>query len=449
MGSLWRIRGEHGWGSLWGLLAVGTAFVLFAALFTSSKKLTLGTVGATAIAFMFTSPTWGTINKQMTGCLFTSEMLASGVPYEDFPKINPLSGAFMMFLTGFGMCTLFAFMLGRIYGGRTYRLRDFLIALAVFFIFGYAARASVAHLILNAIEPQATEFFESGMAQTGVEMSAYKAYMVHFFDSSCAKDFQGGRNYFACVDSISAALRCLAVWVYTRFALKDRRAAKIMLGTALSFGFAITVSDLIMFAGAGGYHMTQFSAPRWLEASAWPLWEYFTGFVAGGSITALLLKTANGSTEPDRLFQSLPQKARGISAFVVTVLASCCASIFRAVAIRTGDKAVPATAAAILLTVGVALLAARKWGISFERADPKKMFSALLAALLVADYAIYFFVGTAEYRHLSSLFSSPADCLMLVGGLMLAATFALWLFACNTKAKTGKISKVRKESMPL
>ena len=87
MGLLWRVRGEHGWGSSWGLLNAGFIFTMFVVFIKGSrKKLDLGWIGITALSFMITTPGWGTLLNQITGVLHTADESYATTVYTSIPS---------------------------------------------------------------------------------------------------------------------------------------------------------------------------------------------------------------------------------------------------------------------------------------------------------------------------------------------------------------------------
>ncbi len=113
------LSGEHGYGSSWGLLTVGIAVLLVIfALYGYRRKIDILLLSASAVSFMFTTPGWGTLNSQITG------VLSGGVYDQNWQQvrvfINPFSGVFIMLCLGFGLCTFFAFSLGRYFSDKPY-----------------------------------------------------------------------------------------------------------------------------------------------------------------------------------------------------------------------------------------------------------------------------------------------------------------------------------------
>ena len=69
-GILWRARGSHGFGSMWGMFAVGVALVLFIfALYGNRRKMSYEAIPAAVILLGITNGGWGTLNSQIGGYL--------------------------------------------------------------------------------------------------------------------------------------------------------------------------------------------------------------------------------------------------------------------------------------------------------------------------------------------------------------------------------------------
>ncbi|MBQ2903854.1 MAG: hypothetical protein IJE48_05595, partial [Clostridia bacterium] len=75
LGFLWRLRGSRGWGSEAGVFNVGFVYLLFiTTVMGERKKLDLGWLSLTAMSFILTVPSWGTILTQITGVIRESEV---------------------------------------------------------------------------------------------------------------------------------------------------------------------------------------------------------------------------------------------------------------------------------------------------------------------------------------------------------------------------------------
>ncbi|NMP36951.1 MAG: hypothetical protein GX051_02340 [Clostridiales bacterium] len=288
MGSMWRIRGDHGYGGFWGMLVVAAAMCLYIfALWGFRKKANHEFMLFTVLLFAVTNGGWGTLNSQITGLLDSSAKFP-GEEAVRYIEINPASGVVIMLLLGFGWAPLFAFMMAQFFSNKEYKIKDTVLVTVLYYVVQIVMKATLAHPILKLICPQAVELFEQGSADKN--MSVWLLYLKHFDDASFAKKIPGGRNYFTSVEIIACAIAALAICLFLIFKYRDKIAARLSFGICSAFAAGITVADLIMFFGGGGYRGTQFEVPKWLEVYNWNLWEYFTGFITGGLIMLILVK---------------------------------------------------------------------------------------------------------------------------------------------------------------
>lgn len=406
MGFLWRARGTHGWGSSWGLLNAGIVFTLFiTAALGARQKLDLKWTALTALSFMLTTPAWGTLLTQITGRLDLGEA--------GFAYVSPFSGVFMMLCLGFGCASIFGIMLGRGFSDKQWKLHHFIILIGVFYAVNLIAKASISHYILDFIQPESGKIFCDDLRAVGIKDSAYDVFMQHFDNDAWAKKFTrellgresvAGRNYFQEIKTISAAISALAVLITTRFIIKDKRAAATGTVTCLAFSFAITVSDLFFFFGNGGYHMLQgYSLPA--NFAPWSLWEYFTGFIAGGIITAFLvsIKPLDDIKEPT--FNKLPAKATNIFAFLIGIIGMIGISVVRPVLERFDlfetftTVGLVSTVIAVLVALIIAILLTKKYGLALERLSFERFCTFALPWFMIFIFFTYMFIGLKEYMN--------------------------------------------------
>ena len=393
-GFAWRVRGTGGWGAAWGLLNAGMLLTLYLLAVRGRRDgAGLSLVAAAAFSFMFTAPAWGTLLTQITGVM-TVEYAAG----EQTVFVSPLSGVILMLCMGFGLAALFGVMLGRVFNGKPWRLRDYAAVLLVFLIVAYGAKASVAHWLVKLIQPQTVEAFQKGLTEAGIEKTPFAAYLTHFNAEGWAKKIAGGRHYYACVSAFSSALGSVAAILAARFLAKDRYPAKIGVTVCGAFAFAITLADLFFWFGNGGYHMEQgFSLPDgW---AAWSLWEYFTGFIAGGIITAVVLKTAPDVPAQEPLLAKLPEKPRTVVGFALCWVGLIGLNAVRPLQRRL-DENVPLMIAGIVIGV-IAVLAAClllriRCGWFLQNVPMERLSPALCAAFVVYDTVVYLFISTDE-----------------------------------------------------
>jgi hypothetical protein len=449
VGTAWRIRGEHGWGSSWGLLTVGLMFsLLIYSVFGYRKKASVWYIAAAAISFMLTPPAWGTLLEQITGLVVETEKGGIPVSY----NISPWSGIFFMVCLGFGMACLFAVMTARLFSDKQYKWYHFALLGAVYLIVEYAAKASVSHLIVAAVQPETCRVFSSALAEQGTTGALWKLYLQHFSSIGWAKNYAGGRNYFAEVEVVSRALGALALWIAVRFGLKDKICGRVSLSIMGIFAFAITVSDLFFYFGDGGLHRTQYDASQFIFTScSWSMWEYFTGFIAGGLIMLILLCIPQkvldrGAEIQDESFPKIQGKLRDIISFVVIFGLCFAATLIRPIALRFENSSILEIAAfaslsVIALIIGLLMVFGKIPAI--WNAEPQIFSIKILPIFYLASVWIYFFVGIWE-KNLSPTKYIVANFLTertIIWWIMLASAVA---FIAMYYALFGKYTKEKK-----
>ncbi len=400
-GFFWRVRGTGGWGAAWGLLTVGLGLTLFlAGAVKKENGPSLRLVSLTAFSFMLTAPAWGTLLTQITGVI-RAETIGEGA---ENIYISPAAGLFTMALMGFGLAAVFGVMLGRCFSEKAWGFKEYLLVLGVFLLALYGAKASIAHPLVKLIEPEAYEAFKTGIEQGSLGKSVYAVYMAHFNAESWAKKICGGRHYYALVSAVAGAIGSIAAILAARFLAKDRYAAKTGAAVCGAFAFSITVSDLFFFFSYGGYHMEQgFSLPG--NCAAWSLWEYFTGFIAGGIIAAYVLKTAPQGDTEEKLLARVPEKPMAALTFLTCCIGALGVNIVRPV-LRRFEKTeylLPAVLAAVLFALAAGLLLCRICGFRFEKADLRRLYPALCLSLVLYTAVCYLFIAPAEAQEFRNL----------------------------------------------
>ena len=399
MGLLWRVRGEHGWGSSWGLLNAGFVFTMFIVVVKGNRqKLDIGWLSLTALTFMLTTPGWGTLLSQITGIIYDAEDWING-GNDVYTSVG--SAVFLMLCLGFGLASLFGIMLGRGFSEKQWKIKDIVILLGVFYITDLIASAVISPFILNAVQPEAAQLFEEGLKIQGVDGSAYELYMEHFKDVSWAKKIDGGRNYFQSCDVITATIKAIASIVVTRFIIKDKTAAKTGLVVCSAFAIGITIADLFFYFGNGGYHELHESyLPEFFYA--WGCWEYFTGFIAGGIITAFILKLKVGANVPEFAFSKVNEKPKSILTFILGTLFMIGVNIVRPVLVRFEDSdfMIIATVIAIIFAIGFVAILVKFYGFNASKTNPEKYYSYLLFFFVAYINIVYLVIGTPDCTHL-------------------------------------------------
>lgn len=408
LGFLWRLRGTHGWGAAWGLLAAGFVFSLFlmAILFDRSKR-SFPLLAATAFSFMLTTPAWGTLLEQITGIL-TLRSNASDATLS--VRIHPASGIVLMLCLGFGLASVFGVMLGNQFSQTTWRLRDYAVVLVMFYVTGLAMKAYPAHAILSLLQPQSCAAFAAELQKSGLphSESVLAFYYAHFGNIPAAKGILGGRHYFSAVETIAFAAQASAVLLTTRFIVRDKQAAKTGAVVCGSFALSITVSDLFFFFANGGYLQQQgFSLSDWI--APWSMWEYCTGFLAGGIITAYLLlasKPAEGTAALcDKGRIHVTSKVTFVLSFVLVFVGAIGLNAVRPLLVRLDASAfqIPAVIAAAAVVLGACVYLCRRFGASLEKANASSTSCVLCTAFVAWFLCLYMLIGRPELHSMQTL----------------------------------------------
>ncbi len=402
LGFLWRVRGENGWGSSWGLLNAGFVFTMFIILVKGErKKLDMSWITLTSLSFMLTVPAWGTLLNQITGVL--QQPQAEG---ESWLYVSVWSAVFLMLSLGFGVATIFGIMLGRGYSDKQWKIKDFIILIAVFYITDLVTKATVSHFIFNLIQPEAVDLFEQGLAEAGIEGDVYKVYLQHFDNVSWGKKILGGRHYFSMIQIISSVFRSAASLLAVRFIIKDKISAKTGFVVSCAFAFSITVSDLFFYFGNGGYHMQ--SGATWPDfIYPWSCWEFFTGFIAGGIITAFILTLKDCENVPELSFAKVPDKVSDVLKFALGFVFMLGISIVRPVLERYADSDVQiiATVIAVVLAITLVVLLNVRFGFNASKISTTKLVSILLPLMVAYIAIVYYFVGVPEKMNITDIAS--------------------------------------------
>ena len=399
MGLLWRVRGEHGWGSSWGLLNAGFVFTMFLVVIKGSRqKLDIGWLSLTALTFMLSTPGWGTLLSQITGIIYDAEDWINGGS-DVYTSVG--SAVFLMLCLGFGLASIFGIMLGRGFSDKQWKIKDIVILLGVFYIVDLIASAVISPFILKAVQPEAAQVFEEGLKIQGIDGSAYELYMEHFKDVSWAKKIDGGRNYFQSCDVITATIKAVASILVTRFIIKDKIAAKTGAIVCSAFAIGITVADLFFYFGNGGYHELNES---YLPESfyAWGCWEYFTGFIAGGIITAFILKLKVGTDVPELAFSMVKEKPKAILTFILGTLFMLGVNIVRPVLVRfeDSDYIIIATVIAVIFAIIMVVAITKGYGFNASKIKTEKYYAFLLLFFVTYIEIVYLLIGTPDCTHL-------------------------------------------------
>ena len=308
-GFMWRVRGDHGWGSMWGMFAVGVAMMLFVfAFFGNRKKMNYEAIPVAVILLGITNGGWGTLNSQMGGYLASGgdakSLFSDGL--EKIVEISPWSGFAVMMLLGFGWMPLFALFLGSLFSKKDYKIKHYIILIAVYYVSMLAMQAFAAHYILPLINPQAVEGFKEGLADRGIDATPLKAYLQHFADDGWAKKIPFGRNYFTSIKVISSAAAALISSLAALIVLKDKLVFALSTAINAICAVAITVADVFLILDSDRGFCANVNAPKFIVNCGWSLWEFFTGFLLGFGIMFLLICLPKSITGGEGRFEYEP-----------------------------------------------------------------------------------------------------------------------------------------------
>lgn len=339
-GFMWRVRGSHGFGSMWGMFAVGVALVLFIfAFYGNRRKMSYEAIPAAVILLGITNGGWGTLNQQIGG------YLGSGMDELSFVQqveISPFSGLGIMLLLGFGWLPLFALFIGSLFSKRDYKIRHYVILVAVYYVVMFALQASLSHFILKFINPQAVEYFAKSLEFQGIADSPMMAYLKHFGDAGWAKKIAFGRNYFTSIEVISSAISALVTSLVALIAFRDKVTA--LISTAMNFicALSITLADVFLILDPQNRRwLTHIDAPKFLTNNGWPLWEFFTGFLLGLGIAIMLACLPKKLTEGEGRFEYEPaianNKIRAAYNALLTFVFTFAVTLARPLSMRIGS----------------------------------------------------------------------------------------------------------------
>ncbi len=476
-GFMWRVRGDHGWGSMWGMFAVGVAMMLFIfAFFGNKKKLTYEAIPIAVFLLGITNGGWGTLNSQMGGYLgstaaFTGEEVARSI------EISCFSGLGIMLLLGFGWMPLFALYLGSLFSKKEYKLKNYIMLIAVYYVVMLAMQASVSHFILPLINPEAVEGFKLGLTDRGVDMTPIKAYITNFGSAAWAKKVPFGRNYFTSIEVISSAIAALVSSLTALIVLKDKITA--LLSTAINFicAVAITAADVFLILDSDRGFFAAVKAPDFIVNCGWSLWEFFTGFLLGFGIMLLLICLPESITggegrfeydtpviENDKLRAAFHALFTFVFVFVLTLARPLGGRISEWIAIRGWSdeeetiQIIIAVALSVIAFIPSVIIAKKNCvskGLPIPVTKRCEDFCTLAAPIYFAATGIIYFGASYNKRmDILTLFRGIKNPSMLLetlkdGGcvitiLMIIAFilfFGFWFAACVSAKKSDEISE--------
>ena len=309
-GFMWRCRGSTGWGTSWGLYGVGLVLMLLIFHFYSDRKnmkfemIPLGSVlmglGVTGYATVI-DQTGGVLWSDLpySGELLNGQSPVLATPDGDvYVPIEPVSGMIIFFIMAFTLVPLVAFFVTSLFSDKKYEFKDYVILSVIFFAASLVFKATAAHPILKAINPEQVQYAALGLKAYGHDYaSPMAAYMSHFQNRRWTQEIPFFENYYMSIEHISDAFAIFVTTAYIRFVRKDKYTAFGSLLIDLLTAVASTVfSPLVSaFYHAGFFKDTAF--PTWfIKIADWGVWEFSTGFFFGLFVMLFLAITAGRHT---------------------------------------------------------------------------------------------------------------------------------------------------------
>ncbi len=317
---MWRVRGEHGFGSALGLAGVFTVMTLLIFDFYGNRaKIKYELLPLGCITAFLATPAWGVVNGLAGG------YMRSGAPSPETGEelqyvVNGYHGLIMLLMTGFALVCLYGIFTGTLFSDKEYKFYHYAIYAAVFLAVVYIAKATYAHYLVKLIIPEAEKSFTQFAAAEGLA-SAKQAYLKYFFNYSGLKKLLFGRAYAECVEHIAFASGALALILTALIVFRDKITALVSLIINIFAAIGITVSDifLISISDSRGSILYGKSIPAFLNINSWGLWEYFTGFFIGFGIM-LIIALLPDKYSAGRHYKNEPAIANKAIRFVYNLL---------------------------------------------------------------------------------------------------------------------------------
>lgn len=307
-GFMWRCRGSGGWGSSWGLYAVGLVLMLLIYHFYGDRKgfkFEMIPIGSFLLGLGVTG--YGTVIEQLGGVLwsdlpYSGELLDGQSPiitgtYGDvYVPVSPVSGGIIIFLMAFTLVPLFTLFVLSLFSEKEYGIKDYVIVSVIFFAASLVFRATAAHPILKAINPEQVEYAALGLKAYSYDYSSpMAAYMSHFLNRRWTQGIPFFENYYMSIEHISDTFAVFAVSAYVLFARKDKYTA---FGTLLVDFLTAIPSTALSTLISCHFHAGPFAeikhVPMWFTRIAdWGVWEYSTGFFFGLFLMLFIALTPN------------------------------------------------------------------------------------------------------------------------------------------------------------
>ncbi len=468
-GFMWRVRGDHGYGSMWGMFAVGVMLTLVIfAFFGNRRKMSYEAIPVAVILLGITNGGWGTLNSQMGGYLGSSVPFA-GEEVDRIISISPFSGLWVMLLLGFGWMPLFAMFIGSLFSKKSYKIKDYILLIAVFYAVVYAFQFFAAHYILPFIHGEAVEAFKLGLADKGIEMSPMIAYIKNLGSEAWFKKIPFGRNYYASIRVISYSAAALAVSLAALVAKRDKVTFFLSTGINLVSAISITIADVFLIIDSDAGFLGKVTPPEFLKNGSWSLWEYFTGFFIGLGIMLILVCLPKSISEGEGRFEyEEPFKKRDAHVAYSTVLTlffTFVLTVARPVGMRVADvliqkglfsdeDIVSYVVMAVICVIGLAVslsivrknMISRKLNVPLPMRTEEFCMKAAPVYFLVTSL-VYFVIDTdGSFAHAFSVMKNPSPfsemardaSIILLGVMMISFVLFYVLYRLASKRAVKK-----------
>ena len=452
-GFMWRCRGDGGFGSSWGLYSVGLVFMLLIYHFYGNRKgikYEMIPLGALMLGLSVTG--YATVIVQLAGVVwsdlpYSGEMLnglepvLTGQNGDVYAPIDHISGAAIIFLMAFTLIPLFSFFVTSLFSGKEYKIKHYIIAIAVFMVSSLIFKATVSHFILQLINPDQVEYAALGLQEYGYDYaSPMTAYMSHFLDRGWTQDIAFFENYYMSIEHVSDALAVIVLSLYALIFRKDKYTGFGSLVLNLLSAVTTTVFTVLVSYSfdSGFFKGVEFSETFRLFAS-WGTWEFIVGLFVGLFIMAFLALTVKNNAENEGCDMSpiiANPKLNFAFNFVLTVFILGVAPA-RAIGIRfarmlestniLGDDEPLGTILTVVLSVifGVFVLKIISKNMLGKNTNafgmsPVKFAKIALPSYLGMCFVIYFFFDNIGIRYIKTDITVP---IMLAASAIIAAVY--------------------------
>ena len=452
-GFMWRCRGDGGFGSSWGLYSVGLVIMLLIYHFYGKRKgmrYEMIPLGGLMLGLSVTG--YATVIIQLAGVVwsdlpYSGEMLNGLEPVlvgqngDVYAPIDPVSGAVIIFLMAFTLIPLFAFFVTSLFSGKEYKLRHYIIAIAVYMLSSLLFKATVSHFILQLINPDQVSYAALGLEAYGQNYSSpMAAYMSHFLDRGWAQDIPFFENYYMSIEHVSDALAVVVLSLYALIFRKDKYTGFGSL--VLNLLTAVTTTAFTPLVSAtfdsGFFKGVEFSE-IFRKFATWGTWEFVTGFFVGLFVMIFLALTARTHTPSDAVDMSplIENKKMNFGFNFVLTVFILGVTPARAIGIRfarllvntnvLGDDEPLGTILTVVLSVIFGVFVLKLMNVNMLKKDsnafdmsPVRFAKIALPAYLGMCFVVYFFMDMVWIKYIKTDITVP---IMLVASALIAAIY--------------------------